>query len=314
MVFHARVDLPNGTTPLEEIAGFAERMVTALRCQRATSAVLVAFGTAERSDLAVETTAQALVEAGFLVIDRLRADGGRYWSYRCCDPRCCPPEGTLYDVEGSTVAAEATLAGIVALPDREALIATLSEPQGASLSAIRAATDAARLRYQEARDSHSDRIPMIDLAAIMARYGGGGCLTDEEVACLTVSLSEEPELSRQAIRSIDANAPRAAPSARPPALTAQVALWSDVVRRCEPTLVVPSAVLLAYACWRLGDGVTAGVAVNRALVADPNCPAARLLDDLIHEAVPPPGIGQPEVSCGLSQQRRARHRAPTLGR
>jgi hypothetical protein len=42
--------------------------------------------------------------------DTLRVENGRYWSYACQDPRCCPPEDVLFD-PASYPAAEALRPG-----------------------------------------------------------------------------------------------------------------------------------------------------------------------------------------------------------
>lgn len=54
----------------------------------------------------------------------------RMWSYVCDGPTCCPPEGRLLS-DDSRVAATATFAGLVALPDRQS-VAALLEPLAAA--------------------------------------------------------------------------------------------------------------------------------------------------------------------------------------
>ena len=66
--------------------------------------------------------------------------GGRYWSYVCAEPTCCPPEGHPFDAETSTVALSAVYHGQVALRDREALAAQVAPVGGPVREAMRVAT------------------------------------------------------------------------------------------------------------------------------------------------------------------------------
>jgi hypothetical protein len=140
LVFQARGDLPPRSTSPAEIARFAGFLTDVLRAQAVTGALLVGYGTPERVTPTIMATAKAVHAVGVTVLDQLRTDAGRYWSYLCSNPACCPPEGVPYQIAGSVVAAEATLAGCVALPDRAALVRTLGPPAGPALAAIRLAT------------------------------------------------------------------------------------------------------------------------------------------------------------------------------
>lgn len=75
----------------------AVEWLTAARVVRA--AVIIAYsGTAGDLDGLAAMTAAALnvrADAAHLpVLDTLRVIDGRWWSYECDDPSCCPPEGT----------------------------------------------------------------------------------------------------------------------------------------------------------------------------------------------------------------------------
>lgn len=71
----------------------------------------------------------------------------------------------------------------------------------------------------------------------------------------------------------------------------QLALWLDLTRRGEPELLAPIASLLAWCAWRSGNGVLAGAAVRRALLADPAYTLAHLLNEALDQAVSPGSIG-----------------------
>ena len=84
----------------------------------------------------------ALQAAGITVRDLLRVEDGRYWSYVCQDPGCCPPEGVAFDGPAHPAAAALTAAGLDVLPGRAALAASLAPVTGAAAEAMDQATGA----------------------------------------------------------------------------------------------------------------------------------------------------------------------------
>ncbi|WP_353939655.1 DUF4192 family protein, partial [Micromonospora sp. b486] len=66
------------------------------------------------------------------MLDALRVTEGRWFSYLCAEPSCCPPEGTPYDPAAARSARRRVFAGQVALPDRAALAAQVSRSTGRS--------------------------------------------------------------------------------------------------------------------------------------------------------------------------------------
>lgn len=266
LTFAARADLP---APGEAPEALADHLAAVLARQRVRAAVLVGYGPAERVEPAL-TALRAVLPID--VYDVLRVTEGRYWSYTCANPECCDPAGTPFDVSTSPVAAAATYAGAVALPDREALVARIAPVDGAGRESMRRATVRARERL--ARDP-SAVLPTGEAAvrAAIERYRSGGALTDDEVAELTVLLRSVPVRDR-AWREITEPEPH-------------VRLWADVLRRAEPDLAAPPASLLAFAAWRAGDGALAAVAVERALACDPGYSLARLLADILRAGTPP---------------------------
>src|SRR5512142_66394 len=329
LVFHARGDLPPEGAARSEVSDLATYLADVLHAQGVTEALVVGYGAACRVTPLMLGVAQTMPRRGIAMVERLRATDGRYWSYDCEDPTCCPPEGVPFDVTGSVVAASATLAGFVAFPDREALVHTLDPPSGAELGSIEETTRrvAGRLDRQrrERRPRGSRPAPAagrrapspdraatpsgppgslhdghLSLATAIRRYSDGGRLSDDEVAYLTLLLDADRGLRAMAWRQIErGEAPTTGPARIEPSararpsfgpMGAHLALWTDVVRRCDPRLVAAPAVLLAYACWRSGDGVLASVAVDRALSTDPAYPPALLMDELLQRAVPPPEL------------------------
>ena len=290
LVFHARCDLPRPDAPPDEVAALAGYIRDVVRAQDVNGVLLAGFGPTEHVTGPLMVTADAVRSAGIKTLDQLRAHSGRYWSYRCGNPACCPPEGKPYEVSSTVIAAEATLAGCVALPDRDALVRTLGPPTGPALAAMRCATASAERRLKEIPEGQAAARGQLALQEAIDRHAAGGRLTDDEVAWLTVLLAADQCLRDDALIGLEKE--RTAEARR----KVHDSLWTDIVRRCDPHHVVTPAVLLAYVCWRGGDGVRAGVAVERALETDPQCPAARLMAELLRRAVPPTAVTVPRPS------------------
>ncbi|HLL64799.1 MAG TPA: DUF4192 domain-containing protein [Micromonosporaceae bacterium] len=307
LVFHARSDVLPVGLPAADRAGQAEALAGLFVGQGVTQVILVGYGDPAQVTPTVLVVREAMRARGLLPAEVLRATADRYWSYEC-DQACCPAEGVPYEVAGSVVAAAATVAGCVALPDRAAVVRTLDPPTGLALVAIQQAGERAAARLAEVLAAGSpNRLVAEGRAAVRSgldRYGvlerpaadGAGRLSDDEVAWLSVLVTVSLPVRDWAWQGLDR---------RPADREAAERLWTDVVRRCEPDLVPGPAVLLAYALWRLGDGVRASIAVDRALAADPGYPAAKLIAELLRRAIPPTAM--PDlVSAGRPTRRRQR--------
>src|SRR5262245_58790468 len=175
---------------------------------------------------------------------------GRYWSYVCDDPDCCPSEGTPFDVSTSAVAAAATVVGLVALPDRQSLVRMVAPVDGAARASMRRATHQADHRLMDLvaaaggidlddlDDDDLDLVPDIDLAdravfnAVMeageraidealARHRHSGRLTDDEAAWLCLLASVIPVRNRAWQKVLDDQS----------AVQAHHDLWLDLLRR-----------------------------------------------------------------------------------
>ncbi|MFJ6199512.1 DUF4192 domain-containing protein [Micromonospora sp. NPDC092111] len=303
IVFAARADLPDrGTDP--ELP--ARHLGDVLSRQDAESATVVGYGPAGRVTPAVDAVRAALAAAGLAVLDALRVTDGRYWSYLCAEPECCPPDGNPYDAGASQVAAAAVFAGQVALPDRAALTAQVTPAEGVDRAAMRRAGDLAERRLLGLLESApaddvlgGDTVRSAGVAAVRAarrRHRRGEPLTDDEVAWLTLLLTHLP-VRDHAWERTDGR-------------EADIALWAEVLRRAEPELIAAPASLLAFAAWRAGQGALAAVALERALAAHPDYTLAQILDDLLRRGVPPAELdGWPAVGeVGVVRRRRRTRR------
>jgi Domain of unknown function (DUF4192) len=298
VVFAARGDL--GEPP-----GFVEYVTSVVMRQDVDTAAVVGYGPDQRTREPVMAIRAALERHSVGVIDVLRVADGRYWSYACPGDGCCPPDGMAYDAVASPVAAAATHAGQVALPDRDALVRQIAPVGGLTRASMRQATDraTARLASMLATSPPGDllgsralrRLGVAAVREAMRRHREGGHLTDDEVAWLTVLLVHLP-IRDYAWERVGAE-------------EWHVELWADVLRRAEAHLVPAPASLLAFAAWRGGQGALALAAVERARRSDPAYSMARLLDDVLHRGIPPSTLDAfPMPSHARAGSRRPRRR------
>ncbi|GAA3808002.1 DUF4192 domain-containing protein [Sphaerisporangium flaviroseum] len=254
--------------------GALDQLVPLLRREEVTHTILAGFGEGTLVTPAIDEAVRLLTDAGIGVIEALRAEGSRYWSYVCNQLECCPPEGRPYDAVAGEVAARATIGGLVALPDRETLERSVAPVQGGARAKMREATRlvAADVRARLIGTPDPDQVPGEFVAEGLARvrrsverFHGRGRLPDHEAARLGVDLAVV-RVRDEAWTLMDDDTQ-----------DTHIALWADLTRRLEPSFVPPVASLLSAAAWRRGDCALAGIAVERALAADPSYSMANLL-------------------------------------
>jgi hypothetical protein len=146
IAFAVRIDLPEDSTPEQEARAAVLHLATVVLRQQVEAVTIIGYGAESRVTPAVLRISAAFRKEHLTVVDELRVTDGRYWSYLCTDSTCCPAEGRPCEPAHSVVAAEATFAGAVALPDREALSAQLAPVTGDDREAMTAATARAVLR------------------------------------------------------------------------------------------------------------------------------------------------------------------------
>ncbi|WP_242906050.1 DUF4192 domain-containing protein [Actinomadura terrae] len=245
--------------------------------------LLLAYGTPEESTPATTTMRAALAAAGIEVMQAIRVSDGRWWSLTC-DEDCCPPEGIPFDIKSSVLAAEATLAGHVALPDRTDLADSLRPLTGPARQAMCEATLRAERRFLGwARDGTSSfqfqallvQEGVAVVPVLLAQARAGTRPSNDEVARLAFLLTELRVRDEAWVR-IDEDDP-----------TADIDFWRDVVRRVEPPYAAAPAALLAFAAYAAGNGGLANVALDRALDADPTYSMAVILREVMAAGIPP---------------------------
>jgi hypothetical protein len=228
-----------------------------------------------------EAMAGAVGEAGGLILDVLLVAVDRWWSYSCADPECCPDHGQPLPVDPSLVSATATYAGLVALPDRDALAATLDPA-------------ADRERLQPTIERHEQ--------------AGGPTLAEEEVSRRERSLKRALFAAARAAdervmtgrwQISDEDVVRFGVALRAIPLRDAVwmaiedgrldgrALWLELARRLPSPYDAAPLFLFGWGIWRDGNGALAGIAADRAILSDPEYSAADLLLAALARAVDP---------------------------
>jgi hypothetical protein len=269
VIFAGRHDLPGPGEPPTD----ALHLAAVVGHQAAEAAMVIGYGDPPAVTPVVRVAARALSRAGIDVLDVLRVTDGRFWTYRGEGEHGWPAEGRPCASEHSAVAAAATFAGQVALPDRAALLAQLEPVAGAERTAMTAATARAQARIADLVGPGADFGRLVRRAGRVAvrdaerRYRSGGRLLDDEVAWLGLLLVDL-QVRDYAWERVGTE-------------EWHRALWLDVQRRVEPTYVPAPAALLGFAAWRIGVGSLARAALERALEQDPRYRMA----ELVHEAV-----------------------------
>jgi hypothetical protein len=102
-----RWDLPGPDVPALA-AVHARHAIVVLAVNGCTQVAAVGFGPDQLVAPSVMVLREAATAAGLRTWDLLRADGGRYWSYQCDSPACCPPGGTPCSSAGGPTARRLT--------------------------------------------------------------------------------------------------------------------------------------------------------------------------------------------------------------
>ena len=309
-----RYDLPD--PPDDSLAAdIARHACEVLRRQRLTMAIVVGYGPARAVTPVCDLMRSALGSAGITVQDMLRVSGGRYWSYLCQDPDCCPPDGVSYDPAGHPAAAALVSAGLTVRADRAELASTIARDERAAQAMELAVGRARRQAAQLIEGALAGRPPAGDLLlpiadsgrrsvrlAVTAYRRGGEVTSHDEIAWLGFTLTD--------LRVRDDAWARMDPAFS----AAHLRLWTDLVRMLPDDLVPAPAALLAFTAWQSGDGALASIAVERALEADPEYSMALLISDALQAGLPPSAARLPmtpkQVAASYAARGRAKAKPP----
>jgi hypothetical protein len=203
--------------------------------------------------------------------DVLRVAAGRWWSYLCAAPECCPPEGQPLPDAPSEFVAAATYAGLVALPDRNSLAAVLAP-----------LPDEQRIALEPFLDD-------CELAAVQAVLGGAGERLDRSVKRAIFAAARAADGDPFSAVPSDEQAARFGVALSSIGLRDSVwmavdngrldgrELWRELARRLPEPYDAAPLFLYGWASWRAGNGTLAGIAAQRAVESDPGYSAADLL-------------------------------------
>jgi hypothetical protein len=301
-----RYDLPDpADAPLTaDITGHATAVLVS---QQLTATVAVGYGSGALVTPVADALRAECRRNSIMVGDVLRVEDGRYWSYICTDPGCCPPQGVPCSAPGQRVSAEFARTGSRPLASREALAASVAPAAGPAGESMRRATRRAERFIAEllgrARTSPGRRKPRQVLAdqgvaaviKMTDRYRSGHQFcTRFQAAWLTVVLRN--------LRVRDDAWARMDPQYR----AAHLRLWTDMTRLAQPGYVAAPASLLAFVAWQDGNGALANAALDRALADTPGYSMAGLLRQVITAGAPPSMATLPmspeEVAAAYSEQ------------
>ena len=284
VAFTMRLDLP----PDDDEGCEAAACVAAyLAHAQAEQAVLLVYG--ETGDVLdglprrrlVDASTDALAQRRIEVVEALYVAAGRWWSYTCANPVCCPSAGTRVPPSGwSAVAAEATYAGLVAQPNREALERGL-EPIG-----FVAAKGMARALARAE----------VALAERVAGEPGRAAVRAESLRLLRAAADTEEALSDDAaarlILAIDDVAVRdgCCDWAETGLAEAGLRLWTQLARRAVPPHDAAPLCMVGWFAWHTGKSTLARIAVERCLRSDPAYDFGVLLLAALDGAVNPAAL------------------------
>ena len=231
-----------------------------------------------------DVLATLIDKAGIEILDVLVTTERRWWSLCCEQPECCPAAGHERTLGCSAAAARATFAGLVALPDRDAMVATLAGRSAEHRSALQPyLADAQRRRDATPPERVSDR-RRADVAELLA--------TAAQVAAMAERAGDHALASDAPVPATGLSAEQLADCAV--ALTDRLvrdAVWLALDDGCQPVSQLMAQVhaevpapydaapvfLFGWSQWRAGNATLAMMAAERALVSRPGYPAAMLL-------------------------------------
>lgn len=275
--------LPDPGTDPTEIRTVVTAILATFAQMHATSMMMVGYGRSEQVTPLADAVPAIAEQTGITIGDLLRVTGNRYFSYQCTNPACCPPEGKVLDPTGNVIAAQATLGGYVALPNRQQYLDQVAPIIGAARQAMAQATVRARSRLTRVLDTWratpTDTVitnlgqRAIDAALADPRRWP---LPDDEAAWLILLLTHDGVRDLAWIRS----------GGHPEHL----ALWLDLTRRAEADLLGNTAGICALSAFEQGKDSLGHAALDRIIHDNPAHPLATVattgIDDLLIDVAP----------------------------
>ena len=241
LAFTVRLDYPKDAKQAAFITKeLARRMVLA----EADTALVVIYSEQPSVELAFEVSA-ALRAENIRCRDFLRVHDGRWWSFLCDNPECCPPEGTEIVVTDDTVAlaaAHAMVAGRRPLKSREEVIDSVGPQDVLPITAYDVEpTTADEVQRMLLPASDGQRLLNRDAAIVLRSL-----LSTKVRDAVLIALASDDHIGE--------------------ALVALV----DLARRASGEYLAPSAATAAVTAYMTGDGLLCRALAERALENGPD--------------------------------------------
>lgn len=267
-----RLDLPGRSVPAAWSAAAWEHRAA----MQADETVVVLVSATSVPDSVQDAILRGAQSRGIAVRDVLQLHGQRWRSLLCTDASCCPSAGRSIDAEVSAlVAAEFTLLGRAPVGSRDEIAASM-QPDAAAVERM-----AELLRAQgspPSRPAARERWRETALAAVARVMAAGAGADAHDVALVLTGVAD--------IRVRDAALWDAAQLDLDGLGTALTG-FSHATRQAPSPCVAPVATCAAVLAWLAGDGVRAGIALERALSADSDYSLALLVDAALRAGMPP---------------------------
>ena len=305
-----RVDLPR---PADDRVVAAE---LAVRVRHVGASAVVAVVYTEATDprrlprgRLVTALSDALSAAGVELPEALLVRDGRWWSYLCDRPACCPAEGTPLPVEPTPAttqyAAEAVAQGGAVLADREALRRTVEPADHPVARAARGQAAAAADEVLESalRDGGLPAVRALTLARLDALRNrweqGDRRIAADDAALVVLGLRDKQARDEVMTAVLDDD------------VESFVGLLSELARLTDDLDAAPVCTGLAWVAYTAGNGALAAIAAERAVRVEPGYAMAELLQDGMDRMVSPDALRQvsAEVRADLEADRRAERKA-----
>jgi hypothetical protein len=292
-----RLELPDAGRELEATAA----MLRPLLRDRPDSALVIGYEDEPgQSRPIIDRLSVLLADSNIRAVDRIVVYDGRWRSLDCDNPGCCPPDGTQVPEPADVphIAAEFVGAGVAPLPGRADLRQSVqAQPAAADVRNIIDRIDAGS---EESGTAGQSGDPVADSwARLLDPRPDAPPLSGQDAAVALVSLRQVGVRDRIVALLMPS-------TLAPDRLPAEIRKLTDSIQQKIPVLLTePSCqrgvqerltalcrlapdehaapaltVLAAYAWWR-GDGVTARVALDRALRCDPAYRLALLLEQML---------------------------------
>jgi len=224
--------------------------------------------------------AHAIVDEGWSErIDVIRAHSDAWSDLLCDDPACCLPEGEPIDpCVRDAIAAEFAGRGLSPMESRDAIVTSL----GPHADLVKQVTSTGLLmgdrgvgRTGEEREAWRD-----DMVVAVLAWARDRSASPEPLRMATLLLALRDTRVRDTVLWELARL-------RPRKVVVAADQFARLLRAAPGEDVAAVATCACVSYWLVGDGTRAGIALDRALDADPNYRMAQILDNALHLGCPP---------------------------